>query len=142
MSVNIKAFQRPKGSAMSFIKHGDFIDGAVFDAALVDDIHNIGKEVLNVKVAVTAAVIGGEAVDVPDDIDLIMEVWVRGAGQQDALGEAVGMAGCDSIDAGARLRIEYVGDKVLPRSGRTMKLYTAVYAPAGTAAPVDDEPSF
>jgi hypothetical protein len=143
MSVNISSFQRPKGTAMSFSNIGDFIDGDVFDAALVDDIHNVGKEVLNIKVSVTEAVINSEAVEVPEDTDLVMEVWCRRAGMQDALGESVGKAGCDSIDVGARLRIEYVGDKVLPRTGRSMKLYAAIYEPAGPigTAVLGDEPA-
>ena len=127
--VSIKSFTRSKGTAMSFAKIGDFIDGTVFDAALVDDIHNPGKEVLQLKITVAAVAIEGDPVVNPDGSDLIMDVWARGAGMQDALGEAVGKAGCDSIDAGARLRIEYVGEKVLPRTGRTMKLYAAIYEP-------------
>ena len=125
---------------MSFSKIGDFIDGTVFDAALVDDQHNAGKEVLLIKITAASVLIEGDTVESTDFSDLIMDVWVRGAGMKDALGEAVGKAGCDSIDAGARLRITYVGNKVLPRTGRTMKLYEAVYVPAGAAA--DDEPTF
>ena len=142
MSVSIKSFQRPKGTAMSFTKIGDFIDGTVFDAALIDDIHNAGEEVLQIKINTTAVQIEGDPVVSPDGGDLIMDVYARSAGMQDALGEAVSDAGRDSIDVGARLRVMYVGDKVLPRTGRTMKLYAAVYAPADAAVADDTEPGF
>jgi hypothetical protein len=144
MSVSIKSFQRPKGTAMSFTKRGDFIDGTVFDAAMIDDIHNVGGEVLQIKINVLEAVVDGEAVEVPEDIDLLMDIYARAVGMQDALGEAVGKAERESIDVGARLRVEFVGEKVLPRTGRSMKLYAAEYRPAGpigSATVGDDEPA-
>lgn len=122
MSVSINAFYDPdRGEAVRFENIGDGISGVILDVALIDDQHNAGKQLLTVKIS--------------QDGD-VRDLYVRSAGQKEAIGQAVMDAGTEAIDVGGRLSISYVGDKLL-KNGRQMKLYSATYEvppPIGTAS--------
>lgn len=113
MSVDISAFFDPnRGEAVKFDQIGDGVAGIIIDVQLIDDQHNPGKQVLLVKIST--------------DDGATRDLYVRSAGQRDAIGQAVIDAEATAIDVGGRLAITYVGDKVL-RNGKTMKLYAAKY---------------
>lgn len=123
MSVNVNAFFDPdRGEAMKFENVGDSLAGLILDVSLIDDQHNAGKEVLKLKIST--------------DDGAVRDLYVRSAGQKDAIGQAVVDAGAEAIDVGGQISITYVGDKVL-KNGREMKLYTATYEvpqPIGVAS--------
>ena len=113
MSIDISAFFDPNhGDAVKFDAIGDGVAGIIIDCQLIDDIHNPGKQVLVVKIST--------------DDDVVKDLYVRSAGQRDAVGQAVIDAGCTAIDIGGYLSIEYVSDKIL-RNGKSMKIYSAKY---------------
>ncbi len=120
MSVNVSNFFSPdRGQVARFDSVGDTVAGTVVDVELVEDKFNPGREVLKLKLSK-----GG----------VITDLYVRSAGQKEAVGEAVTAAGTSALDAGGELSISYVGDKALS-GGRSMKVYRATYA---VPAPIGD----
>ncbi len=113
MSVELSSFfTSDKGTAVKFAVLGDGADGTVTDVQLIDDSFNPGRQVLLVKLS--------------DDVGNVRDLYVRSAGQKEAIGTAVMAAGGTGIEPGARLAITYTGNKALS-GGKTLKLYEAKY---------------
>lgn len=117
-----------KPAAFKFDNPGDTIGGTIAqEPALVDDKFNEGQKVLRV--------------DVETDDGEQFSVYARGQ-MKDAIGAAVVTVDAEAIEQGGHLTITYGEDKTL-RSGRTMKVYSAVYVPPepmGTAELGETDP--
>lgn len=122
MSITVSDFYNATGGgAVKFEELGDGFGGVIVDAAMVTDEFNVGAEVLKVDVYL-------------EDDQQTASFYCRSAGQREAVGKAVAAAG-GALEIGGFLSVHYTGDKAL-RSGKSMKIYTAVYR-----APQDDEQS-
>lgn len=105
-------FNTDHGTAVKFAGLGDSAEGTVLDVQLLDDTFNDGRKVLLVRLS--------------DDDDNLRDLYVRSAGQKEAIGVAVKTAGATAVEPGARLSITYTGNKALS-GGKTLKLYAAKY---------------
>lgn len=113
--MEITEFYDPtKASAFKFDTIGDTAAGIIAqEPELAEDKFNPGRKVL----AVTLETDDGEP----------RAIYAR-AQMLEAIGEAVIAVGGSGIEQGGHLTVTYSSDKQL-RSGRTMKVYTAVYVP-------------
>lgn len=125
MSITVSDFYSATGGgAVKFEVLGDGFGGVIVDAAMVTDEFNVGAEVLKVDVFLEDASADQQTAS----------FYCRSAGQRESVGKAVAAAG-GALEIGGFLSVRYTGDKAL-RSGKSMKIYTAVYR-----APQDSEQS-
>lgn len=121
--MKLEAFFDPnKGSAFKFENVGDKAAGVIAqEPELADDKFNEGQKVL-------------DTILETDDGEN-RHLYARGQ-MQDAIGAAVVHVGADGIEQGGHLTVVYERDQAL-RSGRTMKVYSAVYVPPAPMGSAD-----
>lgn len=116
MSINIKSLVADRSKNIKFEAIGDFGEGRVTIAELVDDPNDATKPKFPV-------------FTLTDEDDVDRKLWGRSAQMLEAIAEACEKSGSDGIEIGDWLKVSYVDEKVL-RSGRTMKIYAAEHTPA------------
>lgn len=116
MGINFKALAGIPSA--KFETFGDFVEGTVESAEMVDDANNPGKQV--------------PVITLVDEDGGKRKLWVRSQ-MVDAINAALDKAGVTDLEVGAWLKATYVEDRVL-RSGRTMKVYAAEVSTFGTEA--------
>jgi hypothetical protein len=115
MGINIKGLVADRAKSVKFEAPGDFGEGRVAAAEMVDDPNNTTDSQILV-------------ITLFDDDGAERKLWARSAQMLEAIDEACDKSGSDGIEIGDWLKVTYVSDKVL-RNGRTMKVYAAEHMP-------------
>ncbi|MFM8857461.1 MAG: hypothetical protein ACKOI2_09725 [Actinomycetota bacterium] len=111
MGIDIKSLVGDRAKSVKFDAVGDFGEGRITAAELVDDPQDSSRP--RVLVITLADDDGGE-----------VKLWARSSQMLEVIGEACDKAGTDGIEVGDHLKVTYTGEKTL-KSGRTMKVYAA-----------------
>jgi hypothetical protein len=115
MGMNIKGLVANQAKSVKFEVPGDFGEGRITAAEMVDDPNDATRPQVPV-------------ITLVDEADVERKLWARSQQMLEAIDEACDKSGSDGIDVGDWLKVNYVADKVL-KSGRIMKLYVASHTP-------------
>jgi hypothetical protein len=111
MGINIKGLVANRAKSVKFEAPGDFGEGRITAADMVDDPNDASRPQVLV-------------ITLVDEEDVERKLWARSAQMLEAIDEACDKSGSDGIEIGDWLKVTYVADKAL-RNGRTMKVYAA-----------------
>lgn len=119
MAIDIKGLVSDRAKSVKFEAIGDFGEGRITAAEMVDNPNDPNAEQVLV-------------ITLVDEEQIERKLWARSQQMLQAISEACDKSGSDGIEIGDWIKVTYISDKAL-RSGRVMKVYAAQHTPGNGA---------